>query len=102
MHFPGKTGMRRADMSAKIPVVLGIANILPLDHTYVVSRPLEDAINWLRSNRDENPSVGFDYSSYQRSGGGRIANILAYLGTHGHIVSAVGVIGDDAAAGLVL
>lgn len=88
--------------------VLGVANILPLDHTYVVSKQsgvsLTHAVAHLRAHppaESANPIMGFSYSGYQRSGGGRIANILAYLGTHGHRVAACGVVGSDVAGDLV-
>jgi sugar/nucleoside kinase (ribokinase family) len=89
--------------------VVGLANILPADHVYVLprghTRPVAKIVIELAQHLPpdtENPEVPFPYQSYQRSGGGRVANILAYLGVHGHAVAACGVVGDDLSGTIVL
>jgi sugar/nucleoside kinase (ribokinase family) len=87
--------------------VLGIAGILPLDHTFVLTdrklirRALEvaRAMSWSGLGQ---PQIGVSFESYQRSGGGRVANVLAYLGAAGEHITICGAIGDDEPGRLVI
>lgn len=79
---------------------VGIANILPIDYTFVLDRntSLTNALEQAEAIQlpiENISNIGFGYDSFQRSSGGKIANILAYLGQSGHNVAAMGVVGDD-------
>lgn len=88
------------------PEILGITGILPLDHVFLL--PPSGTFSGAEAEAQglevssTIPNVSFYYESYRRSGGGRIANILAYLGRHGHHVAACGAVGDDPAGEAVL
>lgn len=86
--------------------IVGIAGILPLDHTFLLgsNRGKVAALRELRSIEAivTQPRVAFPFESYRRSGGGRIANILACLGASGEQVAVCGAVGDDEAGRIVL
>jgi sugar/nucleoside kinase (ribokinase family) len=87
--------------------VLGIAGILPLDHTFWLgdSEGISRAVEEFRSIQvlqGGPPPVSFPFESYRRSGGGRIANVLAWLGPAGQRVGVCGSVGDDEAGHIVL
>jgi sugar/nucleoside kinase (ribokinase family) len=74
--------------------------ILPLDHTFLLGseRGKSAALRELRvidGSIAAQPRVAFPFESYQRSAGGRIANILACLGASGAQVAVCGAVGDD-------
>jgi len=86
--------------------VLGIAGILPLDHAYFLtdSELVQRALKTVRATSCHGvnpPQLGVSFESYQRSGGGRIANVLAYLGAAGEHVTLCGAVGDDEVGRLV-
>jgi hypothetical protein len=80
--------------------VLGIAELLPIDHTFWVgkTRGKASAVRELKLklSRDDldtaRPHVSFLFESYRRSGGGRIANTLACLGAAGQDVTVYGAV----------
>jgi sugar/nucleoside kinase (ribokinase family) len=87
--------------------VLGVAGILPLDHAFILDAEARKTtalkeLRSLASASETQPTVSFAFESYRRSGGGRIANVLAYLGSAGHKVGILGTVGDDSACRLVL
>ncbi len=80
--------------------VLAVAGILPLDLTFVLPQqvPFNAASSELRTLALEEalrPRVTFHYQSFQRSGGGTVANVVAYLGSAGEKVAICGIVGDD-------
>jgi hypothetical protein len=87
--------------------VLDIAGILPLDHTFwlgdhaATARAVQE-LRLIRAAQGNPPAVTFPFESYQRSGGGRIANVLAWLGSAGQRVGVCGSVGDDQAGRIVL
>jgi len=90
--------------------VLGIAGILPLDHTIVLDhrqsvtgacQELRERLESLSSPPIQLPPLNLNYISNHRSGGGRIGNIIAYLGKSGHDVAICGAVGDDRVGELV-
>jgi len=85
----------------------GGAGILPVDHTYLLP-PDQPAVAAEREIRalelpiPDPPAVGFRSDSFQKSRGGKIANLLAHLSALGHPVSVAGAVGGDQAGGSVL
>lgn len=86
--------------------VIGIAGIMPLDYFFLLEskEAVKSARGELRSIQlplTEPLHLNFIFEGFQKSGGGKIANILALLGQGGHRVVACGAVGNDRAGEIV-
>lgn len=86
---------------------VGIAGIMPVDHAFILDADADigavvDHIRHMRLPLPDPPRGEFPYREWRRSGGGRVPNILAYLGASGHDVAILGTVGADLAGGYVV
>jgi sugar/nucleoside kinase (ribokinase family) len=93
--------------SAKKFDVLGIAGILPLDFCFLLNSDESrtkavQQLSELPLPLSDIGAVRFGYNHFCRAGGGKVANILAFLGRAGHRAGVCGAVGDDAAGKAVL